>query len=260
MLEVRKLGLKIGEKVILEDVTASFLPGQFSMIIGPNGSGKSTLLKIIGQETAHYTGSVYYANEKSLHSGRHRLSKIRAVLSQHSDLSFPLSVEEVVMMGRYPHFSFQPTKYDQLILDQVLDKMDIKHLRHRNYLTLSGGEKQKTHFARVLAQIWDVPEKECRYLFLDEPIAFMDLNYQHEFLRIARSFARDHTVVIAVVHDLNLALQYADRVLALNKGRVIGDDVASKVITASLIEEMYNIQSNFLKDPRIPFPVMITGI
>jgi iron complex transport system ATP-binding protein len=260
MLEVKNLGYNIGSQRILEAINAYFSPGQFSMIIGPNGSGKSTLLKIISNEIKGFSGSVLYEQKEMVYSSRAELAKARAVLSQQSDLSFPLSVEDVVMMGRYPHFTSQPSSMDHLIVTLMLEKMDITSLRYRNYLTLSGGEKQKTHFARVLAQITAPPENGCRYLFLDEPIAFMDLNYQHEFLRIARSLARENTVVIAVVHDLNLALQYADRVLALNKGRVIGDSTPEKVITPKLIDEMYKIKSNLITPSESHFPVLITGI
>ncbi len=259
MLEVNRVGYQIGSHKILEDVSASFLPGKLSMIIGPNGSGKSSLLKIMSNEIHAYTGSIVYEGKELAIKDTVRLAKIRAVLSQHSELSFPLSVEEVVLMGRYPHFTFKPDAHDLLIVKQVMDKMEIRHLSERNYLTLSGGEKQKTHFARVLAQIWEVPEKGCRYLFLDEPIAFMDLNFQHEFLRIARSFAGSNTVVVAVIHDLNLAIQYADTVLALNKGRVIVQGPPEEVITPVIIKEMYQIESKLLRHMDVPFSILVAN-
>jgi iron complex transport system ATP-binding protein len=257
MLEVKNVGYQIGEKIILDGITTSFEPGKLSVIIGPNGSGKSTLLKIISHEITRYTGAVFYDHTLLKNLNLAGLAKKRAVLSQHSELSFPLMVEEVVMMGRYPHFNFKPAAIDLSIVNEVLNKMEIAHLRHRNYLTLSGGEKQKTHYARVLAQIWNVPDKEVRYLFLDEPIAFMDLNYQHEFLRIARSMANANTLVIAVLHDLNLALQYADRVFAINKGKLIAADLPQKVITPDLIREMYGIGSRMIHDNQLDFPLLI---
>ncbi|HXC07261.1 MAG TPA: heme ABC transporter ATP-binding protein, partial [Bacteroidia bacterium] len=120
-------------------------------------------------------------------------------------------------------------------------------------------EKQKTHFARVLAQIWTQPEKGYRYLLLDEPIAFMDLNYQHEFMRIAKRMALANTLVVAVIHDLNLALQYADKVVALNKGNVIANGVPEQVITPELIYNLYGMKSRIVTDQHLPFPMLVAG-
>ena len=259
MLEAQQVSLRIGSSQILEDVSLAFEPGKLSMIIGPNGSGKSTLLKILGHELLPTSGRVSYSGKTLARKDTLWLAKIRAVLSQHSELSFPLSVEEVVGMGRYPHFQFKPGFHDRAIVTEVLQKMGIGHLRDRNYLTLSGGERQKTHFARVLAQIWEIPEEGCRYLFLDEPIAFMDLNFQHEFLRIAKTLARAGTVVVAVIHDLNLALQYADTVAALNKGKLLIHDLPEKVIRPALIEELYQIPSQLVRPAGLSFPILVTG-
>ena len=111
------------------------------------------------------------------------------------------------MMGRYPHFHFNPGNKDEQACDEVMTRMNLQSFRERNYLTLSGGEKQRVQFARVLAQIWEKPVNEPRYLFLDEPLTSLDINYQQEFLQIAREFAFSNTVLIAVMHDINLAIQ-----------------------------------------------------
>ncbi len=260
MLEVQNVSFRIGKRLILDTVSTSFLPGNVSMIIGPNGSGKSTLLKIISNELKRYSGSISYGG-KILTAGQHSsLAKRRAVLAQHSELSFPLTVEEVVMMGRYPHFKVQPTAHDQLVVNQVLEELNMTRLRFQNYLTLSGGEKQKTHFARALAQIREVPVEGCRYLLLDEPIASLDLNYQHEFLRMARLLASDNIVVVAVIHDLNLALQYADHIVALHHGKVIADNKPQQVITPSLIDSMYGLKSRILHTDNLPFPILVTNV
>lgn len=253
MLEVKNITYTIGKKTILENASSCFKPGIVTMILGPNGSGKSTLLKIICDEINHYSGEVLY-NGVSL-SGKDKvpIAQRRAVLSQQSELAFPLSVEEVVMMGRYPHFNLNPSAKDKDICLQALKRMKIEDFRYRNYLTLSGGEKQRVHFARVLAQIWEQPQDTCRYLLLDEPIASLDLNYQHEFLKLTREVALQNTVTIAVIHDINLALQYADQVVLLNTGRIIASGSPREVITAENLFAVYGLKCRVLQDVHSSF-------
>lgn len=257
MLEVKNISYKIGEHHILDNISASFEPGKLTMIIGPNGSGKSTLLKIISNEINDYSGSVHYDKKLLTKKDTGSISKIRAVLSQESELSFPLTVEEVVMMGRYPHFDLRPSKKDIEICHLALKRMKMASFHERNYLTLSGGEKQRVHFARVMAQIWEQPEDKYRYLLLDEPIASLDLNYQHEFLRIAKEIARQNTVTIAIIHDINLALQYADQVLLINNGRIISYGIPTEVITAEHLQNIYGLNCKILHNSYTDFPYFI---
>lgn len=253
-LEVKNINYTIDGNEILTDVSAAFQPGKLSMIIGPNGSGKSTLLKIISHEIDKYSGSVFYDGKLISKKERVALAKLRAVLSQQSELSFPLSVEEVVMMGRYPHFSFKPGKHDIDICTQALRKMQMEEFVQRNYLTLSGGEKQRVHFARTLAQIWEQQAGRHRYLFLDEPITSLDLNYQHEFLRVAKEIARQDSIVIAVIHDINLAAQYADYVIMLNKGSILATGTPKQVITEDNLFKLYGLKCRVIEDSLTLFP------
>jgi iron complex transport system ATP-binding protein len=257
MLEVKDIKYSIGNHQILDNISASFAPGKLTMIIGPNGSGKSTLLKIICNEITDYSGSVHYDSKLLTKHDNKDISKIRAVLSQQSDLAFPLSVEEVVMMGRYPHFNFKPSDKDFDICQQALKQMNIETFRYRNYLTLSGGEKQRVHFARVLAQIWEQPKDAHRYLLLDEPIASLDINYQHEFLRITKQVALQNTVTVAVIHDINLTLQYADYVILLNMGKIIASGLPAEVITPTNLYKVYGLKCRVIKDPELSFPHFI---
>ena len=183
MLRTENISYSIGKKSILDGISAEFHPGEFNMILGPNGSGKSTFLKIFSGEIHRNHGNVFYAGKQIRAIKNDELAKYRAVMSQQPELSFPLTVDEVVMMGRYPHFNFNPSKKDESICGEVMQRMNLQSFSDRNYLTLSGGEKQRVQFARVLAQVWEQPRNGLRYLFLDEPLASLDIKYQKEFYK-----------------------------------------------------------------------------
>jgi iron complex transport system ATP-binding protein len=257
MLKTEKIYYSIGKKLVLSNITVEFHPGEFNMILGPNGSGKSSFLKIFSGETHGYDGSVLYGGEKISHLKKEELAKSRAVMSQQPDLSFPLMVDEVVMMGRYPHFIFNPGKKDEAICDEVIERMNLTSFRERNYLTLSGGEKQRVQYARVLAQIWEKPKTGFRYLFLDEPLTSLDINYQQEFLQIAREFTKDDTVLVAVMHDINLAIQYADKLFFLKQGELAAHGRPKDILTEELIQKVFDVRTTLINNPLTNNPLVI---
>ncbi|HUR66084.1 MAG TPA: heme ABC transporter ATP-binding protein [Chitinophagaceae bacterium] len=257
MLRTEGVSFQIHKKQILKNISLEFVPGEFNMILGPNGSGKSSFLKIFSGEIREYTGSVFYSNKKINTLTGEKMAKVRAVMSQQPDLSFPLTVEEVVMMGRYPHFKFNPGKKDMAICDEVIRRMNLDEFRERNYLTLSGGEKQRVHYARVLAQIWEKPEEGVRYLFLDEPLASLDINYQQEFLQLAKEFSGSDTVLVAVMHDINLAAHYGDKLFFLKEGELVEHGKPADVMTAATIEKVFNVNVKIIHNPVTNDPLMI---
>jgi iron complex transport system ATP-binding protein len=259
MLRTENISYKIGGKTILNKISASFLPGQFNMILGPNGSGKSSWLKIFSGEIKAFSGDVFYADQHISSFNAITLAKQRAVMSQQPELSFPLSVEEVVLMGRYPHFSFNPGRHDELICNEVIATMQLTQLKDRNYVTLSGGEKQRVQFARMLAQIWETPGDGYRYIFLDEPLNNLDINYQQEFLQTAQSMANHNTILIAVMHDINLALQYADKVFFLKNGELAASGPPATIVTEKVIEEVFSIKAHIINNPISNSPLVVFG-
>jgi len=257
MLKTEKIYYRIGKKLILNGISAEFRPGEFNMILGPNGSGKSTFLKIFSGEINGYEGSVLYNDHKISKLKKEELAKYRAVMSQQPELGFPLTVDEVVMMGRYPHFSFNPGKKDEAICNEVMERMNLSEFKERNYLTLSGGEKQRVQYARVLAQVWEKPASGFRYLFLDEPLTSLDINYQQEFLQIARELAKEGIVLVAVMHDINLAIQFADKLFFLKEGELVGHGKPKEILSADLIKKVFNIQSTIINNPVTGNPLVI---
>ncbi|HMU47965.1 MAG TPA: heme ABC transporter ATP-binding protein [Chitinophagaceae bacterium] len=247
MLEAKNIGYAVGKKWLVKDISYRFMPGKCYMICGPNGAGKSTFLKLLSLELSPASGSICYNNELSINSQKEKYAKCRAVLSQNTEISFPMDVEEIVMMGRYPHFNISPAKKDHDICEEVMENLGVTDFRKRNYLTLSGGEKQRVQFARVLTQIFDIPEKGYRYLLLDEPISSLDLKYQFDFLHHVRNFINEKTIVIAILHDLNLALNYSDEVLLLNEGGLFAAGPPADVLHPSNIKKVFHIESSLHK-------------
>jgi iron complex transport system ATP-binding protein len=257
MLSVKDAQYTIGHNRIINGIDIHFEPGRFHVIVGPNGSGKSTFLKIFSGEIKPQQGMVQYDNVPLIQVDKVSLAQRRAVMSQQPELHFPLAVSEVVMMGRYPHFTYRPNKNDQNICEAAMAKLEVMHFAHRNYLTLSGGEKQRVQFARVLAQIWDAPAAGSRYLFLDEPISSLDIHYQHQFLQIARQLTREKIVLIAVLHDLNLSIQYADNIVFMKEGRIKAAGKPADVVTAGLIQYVFNIPVSVIENPVSSKPLVV---
>lgn len=259
MLEAHNITFRVGAKALLSEVSVSFAPGKLHLIIGPNGAGKSTLIKILARLLRPQTGKVEYEAVDVRHASEADLAKRRAVLSQAIEVAFPLTVSEVVMMGRYPHFGGSPGAIDEKIANELMTLFEVMEFSKRDYQTLSGGERQRVNFARVLAQLWrgssgpsPVPGSPstlppCRYLFLDEPLTFLDIRHQIAFMKRVRDFAGAPDVVtVGVVHDLNLAARFADQVLLLNHGRVVATGSATEVLTTDRIWEVFGVEATFV--------------
>lgn len=243
MLKVENITYKIGDKFLLENVSVNFEPGKLNLIIGPNGAGKSTLIKVICNQIKPTRGNVYYGNRNVNQSSDLELAKIRAVLSQSIELTFPLKVWEVVMMGRYPHFTGKPAQKDESACEEAMRFFDVWNMADRNYMTLSGGEKQRVNFARVIAQIWYPSINSNRYLILDEPLTFLDVHYQFHFMNRLLDLLKDpRMVILGVVHDLNLAAKFADKIVLLHEAKVLANGDKEQVLKKENIRTAYQLE------------------
>ena len=244
MLTGSNITFRVGSKPLISDISASFAAGGLHLLVGPNGAGKSTLVKVLARLLRPQTGTVEYDGADVSQASEAELAKRRAVLSQAIEIAFPLTVREVVMMGRYPHFSGRPGPTDETIVNEVMQHFDVVEFKDRYYQTLSGGERQRVNFARVLAQLWsDGPAGSCRYLFLDEPLTFLDIRHQIDFMKRIRSFTNTaDAVTVGVVHDLNLAARFADQILMLNGGRIVASGTPAEVLTTERIEHVFGVQ------------------
>jgi iron complex transport system ATP-binding protein len=244
MIDARDVTYTVAGRALIADVTVTFAPRQLHLIIGPNGAGKSTLIKVLARLLAPAHGRVRYGEVDIAHQSEASLARHRAVLSQAIELAFPLTVREVVTMGRYPHFGGQPGPHDLAIVDEVMRYFDVDDMAGRSYPTLSGGEKQRVNFARVLAQVWTPQPALARVLFLDEPLTFLDIGHQLDFMRKVRTFAAaPDAVVVGVVHDLNLAARFADRLVLLDGGRVRAAGTRDEVMTSANIRAAFAVDT-----------------
>ena len=255
MLTATNITYRVGQKELISDISVSFASGKLHLIIGPNGAGKSTLIKALARLLRPQTGTIQYDDRDVRDASEADLAKHRAVLSQAIEVAFPLTVREVVMMGRYPHFGGRPGPVDEKIVDEVMSHFDVTEFTDRDYQTLSGGERQRVNFARVLAQLW--PDRngheatptnsQWRYLFLDEPLTFLDIRHQIDFMKKVRAFAGAADVVtVGVVHDLNLAARFADQIVLIDHGRVVATGSPVEVLTADRIRSAFGVEPAFV--------------
>ncbi len=247
MLIADTLTYTIGKRALLKDVSFTLRAGELLVILGANGAGKSTLLRMLSGEKQPDKGSIQLQGKELNKYSMAELALKRGVLNQHNIVNIAFSVLEIVMMGRYPHYKKNPSSKDTDIINKVMELTGINDLADRNYLTLSGGEQQRVQLARVLAQIWDVPDA---LLLMDEPVSSLDIQYQQQTLAIAKSLTKRNFMVIAILHDINLASQYADRILMLKNGKKWYDGTASEVLIPKNIYEVFEIDSDVYTNPR----------
>ncbi|WP_316816224.1 heme ABC transporter ATP-binding protein [Pedobacter nyackensis] len=247
MLVADSLTFKVGKRALVKDISFSMRPGELLVILGANGAGKSTLFRLLSGEKPPSTGSVKLQGKSIAEYSLSQLALQRAVLNQQNIVSMAFTVLEIVMMGRYPHYRNSPSLKDDEIAKEVMELTGISAFADRSYLSLSGGEQQRVQLARVLAQIWNVPNA---LLLMDEPVASLDLQYQQQTLAIAKMLTKRGFMVISILHDINLAGQYADRIIMLKNGRKWYDGTVAEVLSAKNIYEVFEINSDVYTNPR----------
>ena len=256
-LSVNNLDLTLGSKQLLKGIEFQLNNNEVVAILGPNGAGKSTLFKVLSGEHRHYTGEIELHGKRLEDWKSAHVAKLLGVLPQSSALAFPFSVAEVVSLGRLPHSTGRVI--DRAIVQEAMVQVDVLHLANALYPSLSGGEKQRVQLARVLTQIWQPSELGERFLLLDEPTSALDLSHQHDTLKLARNLVSNGVGVLAILHDLNLAAQYADRILLLAEGVCVAQGKVKEVITAEKIQDLYGIPVTVIPHPEQDYPMVIAS-
>ncbi|CUS48013.1 MAG: ABC-type hemin uptake system ATPase component [Idiomarinaceae bacterium HL-53] len=256
-LKVSNLVVRRGQRVIVKECNFEFTHGQFVAVIGENGAGKSTLLKALAGDLS-YQGKIQFAGDELTQWSSLDLASRRAVMEQHAFAPPGLSVLELVAMGRY--WCMEPEHQSVSTAYKWLEKLQLEHYTHNELNELSGGEQQRAHLARCMAQL----DHEAfgtqvnGMLLLDEPTAALDIYYQHLCLQQAKQFAQQRNLVIAIMHDLNLASLYADQILLLHQGERCACGIPSDVLEAERLSDLYRQPMHVVQHPKLNVPMIFS--
>lgn len=259
MIEAKNIAYRIRHKTILHPMSFSAEAGRITVLLGPNGAGKSTLLNLLAGELSPDEGTVLLGDLSLQAYTPENLARKRAVLTQHYSVPLPFTCEEIVMMGRYPHARTSTAARNKEIVRQCMKEMEVQFFAARMFSTLSGGEQQRVQMARVLAQL-DAKGASNKVLLLDEPTSSMDyLQQQLCLFRMKELAAGGHTIVV-VLHDLNLAAQYADKILLLKQGYLLAEGSRDEVLQPALISMAYELDIDIITHEDYPFPILVPAL
>lgn len=234
MLKVKDLEVSYGKRQILKNVNLAAREGEVVGIIGPNGSGKTTLLKSMLKYLKPTSGSVFVDGKDTNGLNNREIARNIAVVSQVISVDFEFSVEDIVLMGRTPYIDGMEKKEDYEIARQAMKKTNTYEFKDRLVTQLSGGELQRVIIARAFAQT-------PKILLLDEPTSHLDIAHQIEIFNLVKDASRKGMLVIAVIHDLNLAAYYCDRICLLKEGENVATGKPKEVLTPENIKHAFNI-------------------
>jgi len=233
-LDVRELTVTLGRADVVREVSATIRRGDWVALIGPNGAGKTTILRALAGLVS-FAGQVLLEGRAIATSGRREIARLIALVPQHPQTPSELTVAEYVLLGRTPHIGYlaTETRSDRLAAERAIARLALRPFAERSLGSLSGGELQRAVLARALAQ-------EAPILLLDEPTTGLDLGREQQALELVDSLRRDDELtVVSAMHDLSLAGQYADRLLLLDRGRVVAEGSAQDVLSEASIASYY---------------------
>lgn len=245
MIEIKKITLAYQKENVIENLSMKFEKGEFCALLGPNGAGKSTLLKAIIGYMEPISGEIEI-DRTSLKKWNHlELAKQIAIIPQDFQLQFDYTVEELILMGRFPYLGYWQnySKNDRKVVDDILKQLDLSRLKNEQYSQLSGGERRRVSIARALAQ-------ETAILLMDEAFANLDINHQLEIMQLlSRINSEQNKLIILVSHNINLASEYCHRIVMLKNGKIIADGTPGTIINQKMIKDLYEVELTIISNP-----------
>lgn len=244
VIELKNLNGGYGKKQVLFNISEIINDGEITSIIGPNGCGKTTFLETASGLMMPMSGEVL-VDGVNIHKiePKKRALKI-SVLSQQKNAGV-LTVKALVFHGRFPYLGY-PRKYtdeDRMIVDNAMKTAGIYDFADESVASLSGGQQQKAYIAMLLAQDTDI-------VFLDEPITFLDINYQLELMEIIKNMKKKGKTVIMVIHDLNMAMTFSDKIIAMKNGKVVSSGTPEKIYSEGVIQKIFGINVYYSKEEK----------
>lgn len=253
MLRVNQLTISRQGNTLLDNMSCEFNSNELIALVGHNGSGKSTLIKALAGEMSVNGGSISLDERHIADYSNKELAQQMAYLPQQLPDAAGFTVRELVMLGRYPHQKWlqKPSQVDKDKVEQAMRTTQVEAFAERTTTTLSGGERARVWLAMCLAQ-------DTRYMLLDEPLAALDMHYQLEVIQLIRRLVDEQGLsVIIIVHDINLAAQYADRVIALKNGRICHNGTIKSTMQPDILRSIFNVDMQLLSHPITGHPVAV---
>jgi iron complex transport system ATP-binding protein len=255
-LKASHLHISYGDEAIVKGVSLEVANGELVAVVGPNGCGKTTLLRSLSRTLKPAKGAIYIDELDIFHFSGRELAREMAVVPQDGEVAFEFTVLETVLMGRSPHlgrFSLEGA-HDLDIAREAMAQTSTLHIAERPVNALSGGERQRVIIARALAQ-------QPQVILLDEPTSHLDINFQVEILELIRRLTREKGIAaLAVLHDLNLAAHYCDRMILMKDGKIHSSGIPDDVLTAENVREVYGVEVWVKKHPAYGRPYVIFGV
>ena len=249
-LNLESISLKLDNRQILKDVSLEINEGEIVSVIGPNGAGKSTLLNVLTGDINPDSGEIFYDNKQLKQISIQERAFTRSVMSQMQTLVFNFSVKDVIEMGWLQRGNSDFSNNFSMAFENVTKECNVHNLIHRKFNSLSGGEQRRVHFARTLLQLWRPSESnDPRYLLLDEPTANLDLSSEMLLMNILKKRASLNVGILVILHDLNLASHFADKIAIIKDGEIMAFGEPEKIMEDAFLTSVYEVPIKVKHDP-----------